>query len=386
MPVFFISCPLHFENQLAEEIKSFWFEMMDLDGQPTREPLPEFFIDAGGIEIKCSDHLGYQINFFSKIALRVLIRIHRFTARFYDQFEKEMKSLPLNKWIDDKNIAVKIETAKSRLNHERNLIEAATKALLSSGFKLASGSQHKLYIRIVKDNAVVSLDTSGDHLHLRGYAVYRGEAPLRENLAALMIQQMYHHNQNPQNTTIIDPFVGSGTTLFEAASFFTPNFKRKYNWLQFKNKPKIFNSDSWVKNFRWLKPANIPNLVGIDIDENAIENLNKNAVLFTEIFPEISLRIKSICGDSNQLQKTDINAATKPNSAGWIVSNPPYGIRLQQSSAHQIFRHLEDLVNLSGAVILHPEAMTIDFKELKLRSQLDFSNQGLKIKLSVFTK
>ena len=147
MAVFFISCPLHFENLLAEELKSFWFEMMDLDGQPTREPLPELEIEPGGIQIRCSEHLGYQINFFSKLALRVLIRIHRFTARFYDQFEKEIKALPLNKWIEEKNVAVKIESAKSRLNHERNLIEATTKALLSSGYQLVSKANIKIYIR-----------------------------------------------------------------------------------------------------------------------------------------------------------------------------------------------------------------------------------------------
>ena len=199
MAIFFVNCPLHFENHLAEEIKSFWFEMMDLDGQPTRQPLPEFEIVPGGIEIKCPDHLGYQINFFSKLALRVLVRIHRFAARFYDQFEKEMKALPLDKWIDDKNVAVKIETAKSRLNHERNLIEAATKALSASGYKLISEANNKIYIRIVKDNATISLDTSGDHLHKRGYAVFKGDAPIRENLAALMVQQIYHHNKDIKN-------------------------------------------------------------------------------------------------------------------------------------------------------------------------------------------
>ena len=174
MAIFFVNCPLHFENHLAEEIKSFWFEMMDLDGQPTRQPLPEFEIVPGGIEIKCPDHLGYQINFFSKLALRVLIRIHRFAARFYDQFEKEMKALPLDKWIDDKNVSVKIETAKSRLNHERNLIEAATKALSASGYKLISEAKNKIYIRIVKDK----LGLQAGQLRRIGGKFFRGLAQL----------------------------------------------------------------------------------------------------------------------------------------------------------------------------------------------------------------
>ncbi len=382
MAIFFVSCPLHFENHLAEEIKSFWFEMMDLDGQPTRQPVPEFEIVPGGIEIKCADHLGYQINFFSKLALRVLIRIHRFTARFYDQFEKEMKALPLDKWIDDKNVAVKIETAKSRLNHERNLIEAATKALSGSGFKLMSKANNKIYIRIVKDNATISLDTSGEHLHKRGYSIFKGDAPIRENLAALMVQQIYHHNKD-RHISFIDPFVGSGTTLFETASFFTPNFNRDYAWLQFKNKPKVFNSESWVKNFRWVQNPKNVELTGIDIDQEAIDNLNENSLLFAKTYPEISLQLKTLVADSTELKKEQLASTNKPC---WVISNPPYGVRLSQSSVHQAFRHLESLVDLAGAVILHPETLAIDFSDLRLSSQIDFSNQGLKLKLSVFTK
>ena len=84
MGLFFVSCSLDFELELVTEIKSFWFEMMDLDGLPTREPWPEFEVIQGGVEIECADHLGFQINLFSKIANRVLLRIVKFEARYYE--------------------------------------------------------------------------------------------------------------------------------------------------------------------------------------------------------------------------------------------------------------------------------------------------------------
>ncbi len=381
MASFFVSCPLHFEPQLVIELKSFWHEMMDLDGQPTREALPELVTHPGGVELKCSDHLGYQINFFSKLALRVLIRIHKFPARYYDQFEKEMKALPLAKWIDDKTISIKIETSKSRLNHERNLTEAATKGLAGAGFKLIDKAGHRLFVRIVKDNAVISLDTSGEHLHKRGYAIFRGEAPLRENLAALMAQQLELNKVDLNYITLVDPFVGSGTTLFEAASFQIPNFKRNYAWMNFKNKPKIFNSESWVKNFRWIQNKE-SDALGIDIDQDALENLHENHKLFAETFPQARLNLRTLNDDSVVVQENDVQAK-KPC---WIISNPPYGVRLRQGSVADAFGHVEKLCDLQGAIIMHPDSLPIAFNKLRLSSQLDLSNQGLKINLSVFTR
>ncbi len=385
MAQFFVSCPLNFENNLVEEIKSFWFEMMDLDGLPTREPLPEFKIEAGGVEIKCPDHLGYQINFFTKLAHRILIRIHHFQARYYDQYEKEMSLLPLKKWLETSNgLHLKIETAKSRLNHERNLIESATRALGLQGYKVVGKdqAQQQLYVRIFRDHATISLDTSGEHLHRRGYAIFRGEAPLRENLAALLTQQLYFNTSGFRKIVVIDPFAGSGTTLFETASFRTPNFKRSYNWLQFLNKPKIFSSPSWIKNYRWINKSDSLQLIAVDSDKKAIENTIKNKELFAEIFPEVELNLETINSDSELLTPEQFDQ----DADYWILSNPPYGIRLLQDRVSDIFTHLEKIIRLQGAIILHPESMNIYFNQLNLSSEINFANQGLNIKLSLFKR
>ena len=86
--------------------------------------------------------------------------------------------------------------------------------------------------------------------------------------------------------------------------------------------------------------------------------------------------------DSQKLTRQDVD----PSKEYWIISNPPYGHRLMQDSVTEIFMHLEDIMNLRGAIVLHPESLSVRFNKLKLRSEIDFANQGLNIKLSLFKK
>lgn len=186
MSQFFVSTALNFEVELVKELKEFWFEMMDLDGQPTRSSFPECEIVDGGVQLECPDHLGFQINFFSKLANRVLMRIKKFEARYFDQLEKEVKKLDLSNWLSENKIELKIESHKSRINNLKN-IEEVFKKCLSAKYQFKENSQ-KIYIRLFKDQVTMSLDTTGEHLHRRGYAEFRGDAPLRETLAAFIIR------------------------------------------------------------------------------------------------------------------------------------------------------------------------------------------------------
>ncbi|MGZ3692379.1 MAG: RNA methyltransferase, partial [Pseudobdellovibrio sp.] len=208
MARFFVSCPLGFETSLATEIKNFWFEMIDLDGLPTRAEFPELEILQGGVEFETDDHLGFQINFFSKLANRVLLRIAKFESRYYDQFEKELSKIDLEKYLDfdylNHQLQVKIESHKSRLNNEKNLNEAFSHVLDKKKIKISDKARQTLFIRIEKDRVTVSLDTSGEHLHRRGYASHRGEAPLRETLAAYLVT----HLNLSSRLRLIDPFAG----------------------------------------------------------------------------------------------------------------------------------------------------------------------------------
>lgn len=380
MSLFFVSCPLEFENELAKELKSFWFEMIDLDGLPTRAEFPELELIRGGIQLDVADHLGFQINFFSKIASRILLRIAKFEARYFDQFEKEFAKVDFGKYLLANDLKLKVESHKSRLNNEKNIIEAAGHVLTKKKYTLKDDSPNTVYIRLEKDRITISLDTSGEHLHKRGYAVYRGEAPLRETLAAYLVKKLQQFVSIDQNLTIIDPFVGSGTILFEANSFQLPNFERAYSWTNFKNAPKLFKSETWKKNYRWLENNSAPQCLGFDLDEKAIASLEKNKIEFSKIFKNSNLDIVADVQDSRDLNLD----RTKFRKSVWVVTNPPYGIRLADENAKQVLENLEDGVD--GIIVIHPVAWRFKFKKMSLSLSEDFSNQGLNLKLSIFVK
>lgn len=381
MSKFFVSTAIHFEQQLAQELRGFWFEMMDLDGLPTRSPCPEFTVQPGGVEFEGPDHLGYQINFFSKLANRVLIRIASFEVRYFDQLEKEFKKIDLSKWINQKSVRLKIESHKSRLNNEKSIYESLHKVLASVGYQVFEDSIYTLMIRFFKDRVTISIDTSGEHLHKRGYAEFRGEAPLRETLASQMLSFLKQNSDyDLQKDLLVDPFVGSGTLLFEAASMAQPNFTRDYSWLKFKNTPKIFQSSTWKNNFRWIKKTKFSAL-GCDISERSILNLKQNLELFEKIFPLVEIDIKTVCMNSKDLtiQATD--------QKKWIVTNPPYGERLKANNISEVIQDLaESTLQVCGVLVLHPLAWNFNFSSFSLVQQIPFSNQGLELRLSLFLK
>ena len=374
MSLFFVSCPPDFETELSQELKSFWFEMIDLDGLPTRAVFPELEIIRGGIQLEVPEHLGFQINFFSKIASRVLLRIAKFEARYFDQFEKGFAKVEFEKYFDAQETQLKAESHKSRINNEKNIIEAGTNVLTKKKFKVVDSSPNLVYVRIEKDRVTISLDTSGEHLHRRGYATFRGEAPLRETLAAFLIRKLQKYTPIDKTLTLVDPFAGSGTILLEAASFRLPNLARPYSWLGFKNAPKLFKSESWKKNYRWTITQDRPKLLGFDILETAVANLENNCQEFERVFgmnPEVAAENR----DSSTIESSFGKNA-------WIVTNPPYGIRMQDENAREILEKLEGSVE--GMIVIHPVVWKFRFKKMKQVLIEDFSNQGLNLKLSVF--
>lgn len=381
MTAFFVSCPVNFEQELILEIENFWFQLMDLDGLPTRGPIPEFKIDVGGLEFKTEMHLGLQINFFSHIALRVLMRIESFEARYFDQFEKSITKLNLEKYFPAQKINIQIESIKSRLFHEGNLLESCTKALSLRKYIYDKEADITLLLRLVKDRVMVSLDTSGEHLHFRGYRKHQGEAPIRENLASLILQMADW--KSSANYTVLDPYCGAGTILFEEQLKAFPNFSRDYAFFKFKSTPAIFKSDSWKKNFRWIKFRQNIHFIGVEKNPETIKKLNLNTEEFKTHFAPISLNV--CCDDSEKMDINQLNDLCK-NQPVRLITNPPYGERSAGSHVVQNIERLENLKNLEQIVVIHPENWKFQFKKLKLKKAIPFSNQGLKTKVSIFEK
>ena len=384
MSNFFVSCQLGAEDILLNEMNFFWHKMIDLDGLPTRTRPEVLSEEKGGLEIKCELYLGLQINLFSKIANRILLRVHQFEARYFDQFEKEIKKMNWTQFVDlKKPVKFEVDSAKSRLFHEGNLLEVLEKTL-----KIKSSSDEaaqKVFIRIFKDSVQISLDTSGEHLHKRGYRKQQGEAPMRETLAAQMIQFLTETSRNlnlpylqsDKNILYIDPFCGSGTLLFETRLANAINFMRSYAFENFTFLPALFKSPVWKKNYKFKNIFN-NRLLGIEIDtatfDKAINNL-KNLPIEDQNHIEI---LNQDCQDLVlQVADTDYKI---------IVTNPPYGGRLSDIKADVILQYLEEKINPHVIVVVHPKDWNFKFKNLKLSRQKAFNNQGLDLYLSYFSK
>ena len=177
---------------------------------------------------------------------------------------------------------------------------------------------------------------------------------------------------------IVDPFAGSGTLLFEGLSQTLPNLTRAYSWLHFKSAPKLFKSESWRKNYRWFATQNSIEAIGFDIDEKSVQNAQHNQIDFQKIFSLEQLNLNFKVQNSAELKLDNPD-----NKNTWIITNPPYGIRMADDQAKNTLEKLENGVN--GIIVIHPEKWKFNFKKLKMAHQQEFSNQGLNLKLSIFT-
>lgn len=384
MAQFFVSCQLGFEKALAEEIKSFWPTMIDLDGQPTRTQPADFEEIEGGLQFETNEYLGFQINFFSKLANRVLLRIAKFEARYFDQFEKGISKVEFEKILDldvlQRKVQLKIEAHKSRLNNEKNLTEAFTNAVKSKNIKVEDKAAQSIFIRITKDRVTISLDTSGEHLHKRGYAEHRGEAPLRETLAAYLVTKLKQQAVADKDLIFVDPFAGSGTLIFENLTSLSANLNRHYSFLSFKSAPKLFKSETWKKNYRSLPTEHLTQFIGSDLDEKVVNNFKHNLELVQSKFGLKKIDVKIFNQDSQNLEIAKTNEAEKV----WIVTNPPYGVRLSDENTKSIIQNLAKKAD--GVILIHPPVWNLKLDSLKLVESEDFYNQGLKLKLSIYKR
>ncbi len=378
METFFVSCPVRFEQELMRELESFWFQLMDLDGLPTRAAFPEVNIETGGIEFQAPMHLGLQVNFFTRIGLRVLLRVNRFEARYFDLLEKELKKMQLSRYVNPQPMNILIESSQSRLFHEKNLLECVSKVLSQQKYSYDKNAVVSLYIRVFKDKVTVSLDTSGEHLHFRGYRKHQGEAPLRENLASLVLElakiDVY------QEQILLDPYCGSGTFFFEAWLKGMPNFAREYSFLTFKTTPAIFKSETWKKNYRWVDYNKKIICIGFDKNAETHKKAIMNQHFFNENYFPTNISFKKLDSEASDINQELLDSSFPVT----IITNPPYGERSAAGAVVSFIERLEGIKNLEQIVVIHPESWRFKFKKMRQASIFSLSNQGIKTVVSVF--
>ena len=268
----------------------------------------------GGVVIKGTWADVWRANLELRGPSHVLARFGEFYVSHLAQLDKLARKFPWGE-IFDKNVPLRVEVTckKSRIYHAGAAQQRFETALREDfGAEISADAEIVIKARIENDLCTLSVDTSGEPLHKRGHKEAIGKAPLRENMAALLLLACGYHGQEP----VLDPMCGSGTFVLEAAEmalWLNPGRTRNFAF----EKLVTFDAMAWNK----LKSRSIPNdtrlrFYGSDRDQGAIDMAKANAtragISAHTVFSHLAIS----------------DASPPEGPPGLVMVNPPYGTRL----------------------------------------------------------
>lgn len=305
--------PCHFglEAVLKREIQDLGYEISGVeDGRVS------FYGDADAI---C------RANIFLRTAERVLVKVGSFKAVTFDELFEKTRALPWEEYIpkDGKFWVAKAASVKSKLFSPSDIQSIMKKAMvkrLSERYHLEwfpeDGAAYPVRVFLMKDVVTVGIDTSGVSLHKRGYRETAGKAPITETLAAALIMLTPWR----KDRILVDPFCGSGTFPIEAAMM-AANIAPGMN--------RSFTAEAWtnlIPKKLWYDVVNEANdlirddievdIQGYDVDGKVVRIARQNAV-------------EAGVDHLIHFQERDVKDLSHPKKYGFIITNPPYGERLE---------------------------------------------------------
>lgn len=313
MRKFELIAPCHFgmESVLKREITDLGYDITEVaDGRVT------FFGDE---EALC------RANIFLRTAERILIKVGSFHAESFEELFQGTRALPWEEYIpeDGKFWVAKAASVKSKLFSPSDIQAIMKKAMVERlkqkygrEWFQEDGENYPVRVFLMKDEVTVGLDSTGESLHKRGYRKLTAKAPIAENLAAALILLTPWN----KDRILVDPFCGSGTFPIEAAMMaagMAPGMNRSFtaeNW------PHIVAKRNWYDT---LDEANeLIDLVvetdiqGYDIDDHMVSIARENAKL---------AGVDKLI----HFQRRGVEELSHPKKYGFLITNPPYGERLQ---------------------------------------------------------
>lgn len=278
--------------------------------------------NLGRIEFEGTFEDVLRANVFLRSANRVRIVLSKFKAQTFDELFDGIFAM---RWQDvltkDAKIVVDAKSVKSKLfalSAVQSIVKKAIISKLSTVYNCSfneSGAAYCIEAAIVDDVVTVTLDTSGEGLHKRGYRTYLGDAPIHETLAAAMIQLSVWNPDRP----LIDPFCGSGTIPVEASLIgldIAPGMNRNFACEQFANAPKV-REKVQEEALQRIKRDRQLHISGFDINKDAIKLAFKHAE-------------RAGVKDNIHFQVQDMRDLSSKYAHGVIITNPPYGERLMK--------------------------------------------------------
>ena len=322
---FELIAPCHFglEAVLKREILDLGYEISKVeDGKVT------FLADAQGIA---------DANVFLRTTERILLKVAEVKAETFDELFEATKALPWERYIpaDGKFWIAKANSVKSKLFSPSDIQSIMKKAIverLKGVYNVSwfpeDGASFPIRVAFMKDVATIGIDTSGVSLHKRGYRQMTVKAPITETLASALIML----TPWKKDRSLVDPFCGSGTIPIEAAMMaanMAPGMNRSFlaeSWTH------IISRKEWYacmdEAAELVDFSQMPDIQGYDIDDEMVRIARENAKL---------------AGVEQYIhfQRRGIEALSHPKKYGFIITNPPYGERLEdKNTIASIYRTL----------------------------------------------
>ena len=317
MDIYTFVAPCHFglESVLKRELQDLGCEISLVeDGRVTFR---------GGMDTLC------RANIFLRTAERVLLQAGRFRAESFDELFENIKAIPWEEYIpaDGKFWVTKATSVKSRLFSPSDIQSIVKKAMverLKQRYGVSwfpeSGASYPVRITFLKDEAVVGIDTSGESLHRRGYRKLASKAPITETLAAALLMLTPWRGDR----ILVDPFCGSGTFPIEAAmmaAHMAPGVNRSFAAEEWKN---------LVERKLWYEAVTEANDLLDDTVETDIQGY--------DIDPDMVKAARENARDAGvdhliHFQARPVSELRHPKKYGFLVTNPPYGERLEEKEA-----------------------------------------------------
>lgn len=286
-------------------------------------------VEDGRITFLGDEEAIARANIFLRTAERILLKVGSFKAVTFDELFEETKKINWEDYIpkNGKFWVAKAASVKSKLFSSRDIQSIIKKAMVEK-LKLQyhtdwfpeDGNSYPLRVFIMNDVVTIGIDTSGDSLHKRGYRLLPSKAPIAENLAASIIMLTPWN----RDRILVDPFCGSGTIPIEAAlmaSNIAPGMNRSFISESWEN---LINKKNWYEavdeaNDNIIKNVDV-DIQGYDLDPEMVKIARENA---------------KTAGVDHLIhfQARPVSQLSHPKKYGFVITNPPYGERLEDKDS-----------------------------------------------------
>ncbi|MGV3243946.1 THUMP domain-containing class I SAM-dependent RNA methyltransferase [Staphylococcus sp. 11261D007BR] len=319
-------CPMGIESIVAKEIQDLGYETK---------------VENGRIYFEGDEKAIALANLWLRTADRVKLVVGEFKAFSFDELFEKVKALPWELFIPANGaFPVQGRSLKSKLHSvpdvqsitKKAIVEKLKQAHQVKGWLDESGETYPIEVNILKDKALLTIDTSGSGLNKRGYRLAQGEAPIKETLAASLVKLANWKGDSP----LIDPFCGSGTIAIEAcliAQNIAPGFNRSFVSEKWEFMPEGLYDQLRAEADMQADYDKEIEIYASDIDADMVEIAQRNA-------DEVGV------GDIIQFSVKDVNTLSiDTDSTIGLIGNPPYGERIgQREEVEEMYRYLGTLL------------------------------------------